>query len=53
MSKNPAGRPKGSVKPDSERRVSITVRVLPIAASRIKRLPRGHLRRVLESLYGD
>ena len=49
---NPAGRPKGSCKLESERRVSLTIRVLPYVAANIKLLPKGHLRKHLENLYG-
>lgn len=46
------GRPKGTTKPDSERRVSLTIKLLPYVAENIKKLPRGHLRKQLENLYG-
>jgi len=49
---NPVGRPAGSTIPDSERRVSLTVRVRPIVKANIKKLPKGHLRKHLEDLYG-
>ena len=48
---NPVGRPKGSCKPVSERRGASTVRVWPKVAENIKLLPKGHLRKLLESLY--
>ena len=48
----PVGRPKGTTKPDSERRVSLTIKILPYVAENIKKLPRGHLRKLIENLYG-
>ena len=48
----PVGRPQGSCKLESERRVSLTVRVKPDVAANIKKLPKGHLRKHLENLYG-
>lgn len=48
----PVGRPAGSCKPESDRRVSLTIRVLPCVAANIKKLPKGHLRKHLENLYG-
>ena len=50
--KRAVGRPKGSKKPDSERRVSLTIKILPYVAENIKKLPRGHLRKLIENLYG-
>ena len=38
--------------PIDKKRVSLTVKVLPYVAQNIKKLPRGHLRKQLESLYG-
>jgi len=49
---NPVGRPAGSTIPDADRRVSLTVRVKPGVAANIKKLPKGHLRKHLENLYG-
>ena len=50
--KRAVGRPKGSKKPDSERRVSLTIKILPYVAANIKKLPRGHLRKLIENIYG-
>jgi len=48
----PVGRPQGSTIPVSDKRISLTVRVKPHVAANIKKLPKGHLRKHLENLYG-
>ena len=47
------GRPAGSCKPESERRVSLTIRVLPDVYDNIKKLPKGHLRELVERTYSS
>lgn len=49
--KNQAGRPKGSCKPKSERRVNCSVRVKPATYEQLKTLPKGTVRTLLETLY--
>jgi len=45
------GRPVGTVKADKDRRVSLTLRVIPAVADNIRKLPKGFLRKLLEHLF--